>query len=178
MNTRESVARFWLPDGPELGHRRVVVMRKVVLDDGSNAPRLGPRSGASQTPLLSNRAGLRSRRPPRYMELLERLELTGAAAKVKTDAESLAAQVRDALGEAGINSEPLGLLARCHLGRPFEVHTLDLAGEIVRHYEAGQALPGPFERGRRLALHPDYICIEVYADCLICIKKDGQAVRI
>src|SRR5262249_34358958 len=52
------------------------------------------------------------------------------------------------------SAQPLGLVAECSLGPPYEVHTLDMVGQIVEHYARGQAMPPFFERARRLAAHP------------------------
>lgn len=73
---------------------------------------------------------------------------------------------------------PLGCVAICHLGSPFEIHVLDLVGRIVEHYQVNQPLPVPFERARPLALHDAYLAIEVYSDRLVCVRADGTAVEI
>jgi len=68
---------------------------------------------------------------------------------------------------------PLGLVARCHLGSPYEVHVLDMTGHIIEHYYSLQAMPQPFERARTLALHDAYAAIEVYSDRMVCVRPDG-----
>jgi hypothetical protein len=113
------------------------------------------------------------RRSPQYLQCLARPD---AAEVNELDAtkiiESITAEF--GLGEA----VPLGCLAECYLGPPFQVHVLDLAGGIVEHYHGSQALPLPFERARRLALHESYVAIEVYTDHLVCLRADGTAVEI
>lgn len=90
----------------------------------------------------------------------------------------LIAEIRAELGEAGLPDLPTGLVAECFLGPPFRVHTLDLMGEIVTHYEVGTPMPAPFEAARSLALHPAYVLVEVYADHMVAIRADGTATRI
>ncbi|MGG4095449.1 hypothetical protein [Paenibacillus lautus] len=69
---------------------------------------------------------------------------------------------------------PIGIIAKCHLGDPFETHILDRALEIVEHYKFGQVLPSGMEKGRALALHPSYDYIEVYSDSLCAVSKNGN----
>ncbi|HTW84275.1 MAG TPA: hypothetical protein VMD91_09430 [Candidatus Sulfotelmatobacter sp.] len=76
--------------------------------------------------------------------------------------------------ELALASFPRGIVARCYLGEPYEVHTLDLVlGQIITHYKRGQGLPDGLERARSLALHPDYAFVEVYADELRPVRADG-----
>lgn len=92
------------------------------------------------------------------------------------DVSTLVAAIEKEFGVA--EGAPIGLVAECYLGAPYEVHVLDLAGEIVEHYHASQPLPTPFERARRLSLHKAYVAIEVYRDRLACLHADGTAVVI
>lgn len=72
----------------------------------------------------------------------------------------------------------LGIVARCNLGRPFEVHTLDLKGQIVRHYKSIELLPPQLERARSLALHSAYAFVEVYTDRLVAVSSAGDTAVI
>jgi len=73
---------------------------------------------------------------------------------------------------------PLGLLAKCYLGPPYEVHTLDLTGGIVKHYMRHEPLPDPYAGARRLAEHPAYLAIEVYLDRYVCMREDGSVTEV
>jgi len=73
---------------------------------------------------------------------------------------------------------PLGIVARCHLGHPYEVHTLDCALDIVEHYKIGQALPGGMERARTLARHPSYVFVEVYLRQVRAVSADGTVTTL
>lgn len=71
-------------------------------------------------------------------------------------------------------SQPVGIVAACHLGQPYEVHTLDLHMEKIVHYRANAKLPANFEKARSLALHPSYAFIEVYPHSVRAIEKSGE----
>jgi hypothetical protein len=115
----------------------------------------------------------RERRSLRFVDALRRLDPgTGRTVEVDELVETLRSEFP--LG----CTVPIGYLARCYLGDPFEVHTLDLAGRIVEHARVGEPLPVLFAPARRLALHPAYLAIEVYPDRLLCIREDGAAVEV
>jgi hypothetical protein len=73
---------------------------------------------------------------------------------------------------------PLGFVGHCYLGPPFEAHTLTVDGQIIEHYQRGQALPGPLEQARSLARTEHYQMIEVYQDRLVCVRADGSVVTV
>jgi hypothetical protein len=112
-------------------------------------------------------------RSSRYLQGLARLD---APDSEELDASEVveAIEAEFGLGEA----VPLGCVAQCYLGPPYEVHILDLAGSIVKHYFGSQPLPPPFERARRLSLHNAYIAIEVYPDRMVCVRADGTTAEI
>jgi len=64
------------------------------------------------------------------------------------------------------------------LGHPYEVHTLDLTGQIIEHFKIGHTLPLTLERARTLALHPSYAFIEVYAKRMVTVSDSGQTAVI
>jgi hypothetical protein len=73
---------------------------------------------------------------------------------------------------------PLGFVGHCYLGPPFEAHTLTVNGQIIEHYQRGQALPGQLEQARSLARTENYLIIEVYQDRLVCVRTDGSVVTV
>lgn len=89
------------------------------------------------------------------------------------------AETRRVVGEQFPDGRlPQGVVSRCFLGPPYEVHILDLGGWIVEHFEVGRAMPPPFESARRLALHPAYEFVEVTEQRLVAVRTDGTAVEI
>jgi hypothetical protein len=76
--------------------------------------------------------------------------------------------------ELGIDQRPMGIVSRCYLGAPYEVHICDLGGGIVEHFETFRGMPPLYERARSLAGHSSYAFIEVYADTLRAVSADGS----
>jgi hypothetical protein len=113
---------------------------------------------------------------PRSRAYLDRLASLDAGV---AEAAEVTAVIEAVEAEFGLAARPpLGLLAQCYLGSPYEVHVLDLADGVVRHYKLGETMDVRFEAARRLALHPAYVAIEVYADRLVCIHVDGRVSEI
>ena len=55
----------------------------------------------------------------------------------------------------------------------WEIHTLDIMGEIIEHYKVGEMLPNGLEKARNVAMRGGYDFIEVYVDCCRAISSDG-----
>jgi uncharacterized protein YrrD len=73
----------------------------------------------------------------------------------------------------------LGIVAKCFLGHPYEVHTLDLSGsQIIKHYKTSELMEADFEKARTVAKHNAYVLIEVYKDKMILIREDGTATKL
>ena len=93
--------------------------------------------------------------------------------------EEMMAKIYEEFGTAQLADLPIGILAKCYLGYPHEVHTLDLnAGQIIQHYKIGESLPEHFEKARTLAKHNAYLFVEVYKDKLILIREDGTSAKL
>ena len=75
--------------------------------------------------------------------------------------------------EIEVQHHPLGIVAKCYLEAPYEVHTLDASGRIIQHYKTFQTLPSLLEPARSLALNPAYLFVEVYTDKMIPVDKSG-----
>lgn len=115
---------------------------------------------------------LRQPRSKAYVEAMTRLDAGGHCCS-RDAIDALIRQIDHEMPEIVIESQPVGILAECYLGNPYEVHTLDRVGKIVTHYKAGEALPSLFERGRALALHPAYAFVEIYTDKLVPVAATG-----
>ncbi|WP_336833566.1 hypothetical protein [Sphingobacterium siyangense] len=128
------------------------------------------------TGFISDRELLK-RRSARYMELI-----SGLDAKTLTDTKGMADlmnAIKEEFGTADIANLPLGILAKCFLGHPHEVHTLDLSGTlIIKHYKISEPLPEDFEKARILAKHNAYVFVEIYRDKIILIREDGTASKL
>ena len=87
--------------------------------------------------------------------------------------------IRHEFGTADIDCLPLGIVSRCFLGEPYEVHVLDLSGtHIVNHYKSNEPMEPYFEKARTIAQHNAYALVEVYKDKIILIREDGSASQL
>ena len=114
-------------------------------------------------------------RSARFLNAVNRLDASGNLAPVEI--QKLVDEIHREFTEKYC-STPIGILSRCYLGPPFEVHTLALDGSIIEHYRAGQEVPGGLERARPLALAAAYLAIEVYTDRTVCVRHDGSVVAM
>lgn len=138
------------------------------------------RARAAPTTTLSEPARLqrlRERRSAAYLQAVAQLD-AGTHVHDRQAMEALKATLEQELGQL-LDSEQLhGIVARCHLGHPYEVHTLQVGGSIIEHFKLGQSLPLMLERARTLAVHPAYAFIEVYANRLVAVMPSGQTAII
>jgi len=120
--------------------------------------------------------GVRTARSRPYVEALSRLDTGTPGADLEKAVADLVEQIRGELGEIELNlpKQLVGIVARCYLGDPYEVHTLDLTHRIVHHYRSSEPLPGLLEQARGLALHPAYAFVEVYENLLVAIRRGGE----
>lgn len=121
---------------------------------------------------------LRKQRSRQYLEAVAALD-AGTHLHDPAAFQAVQQALRQEFPEVELEQFPLlGIVARCNLGRPFEVHTLDLNGQIVRHYKGIELLPPQLERARSLALHPAYAFVEVYTDRLVAVGLNGDTALI
>jgi len=132
----------------------------------------------TKTGLLINPAAielkLRQKRSPEYRRSVISLD-AGSYHRHQDIIDAFIESLRKEFPEIPERFWPLGLAARCHLGEPYEVHIIALAGNIIDHYKIGQSMPANFECVRSLALHPAYEFIEVYEDKSIAVLSDGSS---
>lgn len=153
-------------------------MARILL--GSTPPQLNTTALTTARPSISANlssqvieARLRSKRSKTYIESLQRLDAGGHAHSQEL-LNALLDAIQQELPEISIEHLPVGIVAKCYLGAPHEVHTLDRQGMIIRHYKSFEGLPPLLERARSLALHPGYAFVEVYADKLIAVTQNGD----
>jgi hypothetical protein len=79
-----------------------------------------------------------NRRTGAYVDALRALDAAGAVGSV--DPTALIEQARREFTDAN-NSSPVGIVGKCYLGPPYEVHTLALDDSIIEHYKTGHPLP-------------------------------------
>ena len=118
---------------------------------------------------------LRKPRSKEYMDAIHKLDAGGRVYN-RNKVNSMIAAIQQEFPElelAGI-SMMVGIVSKCYLGAPYEVHSLDISGAIIEHYKAFQKMPDGLEKARGLALHGGYDFIEVYTDCCRAISPNGQ----
>lgn len=116
---------------------------------------------------------LRKPRSRQYMDALHRLDAGGHVHNQEKVNEILNT-IRNEFPEVQIQGVLLGYVSQCYLGKPYEVHTLDITGGIIEHYKMGAPLPNGMEKARSIALRGGYDFIEVYVDCCRAISANGS----
>ncbi|GAA0742246.1 hypothetical protein [Clostridium oceanicum] len=116
---------------------------------------------------------LRNKRSNEYMEAIKRLDV-GGCEQCKKQFDECVEEIKNEFKDIPQANLFVGLVAKCYLGEPYEVHTLDMTGNIINHYKTSESMEPLFERARSLALHGNYEYIEVYTDCLCAVKRDGS----
>ncbi len=148
--------------------------RSILQSDNIN-----PATGIKQTlatGVISDRDILK-KRSRKYLDCMTSLD-----AKTLTDTkgmDELMRAIQKEFGTAELASQPLGIVAKCFLGHPYEVHTLDLSGsQIIKHYTGAETMEADFEKARNIARHNSYALVEVYKDKLVLIREDGTATKL
>lgn len=116
---------------------------------------------------------LREKRSPQYMNAVKKLDSGGHTCN-KALIDALIEAIRQELPEVTWEQLPAGIIAKCCLGAPYEVHILDISGSIIQHFKSAEPLPPLMERARSLALYGGYEFIEVYQERLRAVKADGS----
>lgn len=116
---------------------------------------------------------LREKRSAAYLDLFNKLD-SGEKVISKAQTQQLIDAVKAEFPELPDSAMPLGIVAACYLGHPYEVHSIDMERCEIRHYRVSEPLPTMLEQARNIALHPSYAYIEVYKDCLRAIDKHGE----
>jgi hypothetical protein len=120
---------------------------------------------------------LRQTRSRAYLAAMAGLD-AGAHHADRAGRAALIEAISNEFPELGIEERPLGIVSKCFLGPPYEVHICDLAGDIIQHFETFRPMPPLYERARALAGHDAYAFIEIYADTLRAVMQDGTVAVI
>ncbi len=116
---------------------------------------------------------LRRPRSKPYMEAMHQLDAGGHVHNADK-VDGIIEVIKNEFPEIELQGILLGFVSVCYLGKPYEVHTLDMTGSIIEHYKTGQPLPGGLEKARSMALRGGYDFIEVYVDCCRAISSSGR----
>lgn len=150
-------------------------MARIILQNNNINIDTGKESTVG-TGFISDRDILK-KRSKKYIDLI-----AGLDSKTLTDTkgmENLMKAIYEEFGTAELTSLPLGIVSKCYLGHPYEVHTLDLSGgQIIKHYRTNEIMEANFEKARTIAKHNAYSMVEVYKDKIILIREDGSATKL
>lgn len=133
-----------------------------------------PAKTESKTDAMQMARLLKKQRSKAYIEAIHKLDAGGHtmnAARCEALLAAIRAEFPDVLDLAGVL---IGIVSKCYLGDSYEVHTLTIAGGIVKHYKRGEPLPEGMERARSLAARGGYEFVEVYTDVCRAISSDGS----
>jgi hypothetical protein len=150
-------------------------MGRIILNDGQ--PSLQTTTTTDKkTGFISDSDWLK-KRSKKYVEFFSKLDQHSL-----TDTKGwneLMGLIKEEFGAAELATLPLGIVSKCFIGHPYEVHILDLGTHhIVQHFKIDEPMPGEFEKARTLAKHNAYALIEVYTDKLILFREDGTAIKL
>lgn len=116
---------------------------------------------------------LRRPRSKQYMDAMKQLDAGGHVHNSKQMKEIMDV-IKNEFPFVEIESILLGYVSKCYLGEPYEVHTIDMMGNIIQHYKRGESLPEGMEKARGLAIHGGYAFVEVYIDSCRAVSKSGE----
>lgn len=120
---------------------------------------------------------LRQKRSTGFIKAMTKLDAGGiTTSQAKID--ELKQTIQNEFPELSPSQLMVGIVAKCYLGNPYVVHTLDLNLDVVKHFERSVPLPGSLERARSLAQHPGYEFVEVYTDELRAVSANGTVAVI
>lgn len=141
--------------------------------------KLDRKSSARSNKLSEQRLSslLSKRRSKEYIQAIVDLDL-GEHIKTQEAVQKVLNAIRVEFPEVTLEDELVGYVAKCYLGEPYEVHTLDMNGEIITHYKQGESLPPELEKGRKLTQNNDYKFVEVYHHMCCAIDAQGNSAVI
>lgn len=120
---------------------------------------------------------LRKPRSKAYCQAMQKLDAGGAHLSPQF-IDEIQKIIMEEFPDILIRGTLIGIVSRCYLGNPYEVHTLDMTGGILHHYQHGEALPEMMEKARGLALHGNYAFVEVYENACRAVSADGSVAVI
>lgn len=116
---------------------------------------------------------LRKKRSESYMKCMKNLD-AGGHVRNQNQVNDIINIIVKEFPEVDLKGILKGIVSKCYLGDSYEVHILDISGQIVEHYKNGEILPNGLERARTIAMRADYAFIEVYEDCCRAVSFNGM----
>ncbi|XKH50516.1 hypothetical protein LG275_13080 [Chryseomicrobium palamuruense] len=116
---------------------------------------------------------LRKKRSNVYVQAMKNVDVHGIHCS-REGLEQLIKMIQSEFPDLNPFQQPVGLVAKCYLGSPYEVHIIDVKHDIMEHFKTDEKMPTVLEKARSIAQHPRYEFIEVYLDKICAITDDGQ----
>jgi hypothetical protein len=120
---------------------------------------------------------LRKKRSSKYVETLKKLD-SGNICLNNASKNELLEALSEEFGEIEPGLWPKGIVAKCYLGDDYEVHTLDVSLQIVKHFKRSESLPQGMDVARNIANNKNYAFIEVYSSILRVVSHEGTVSEI
>lgn len=156
--------------------RRLLMPESQKTDSQLQTISTGPIHQNRRDPLQLKRL-LGKKRSTGYVYAMSRLDIGDPSQRLE-NAEDFIRMIREELPEVSLEEQPIGIVSKCYLGEPYEVHTLDAELAIIEHYKRYEALPAQLEHARTLANNRNYDFVEVYPTFLRAVKSDGTVATI
>lgn len=130
----------------------------------------------------------REKRPQNYINLMKNLDIEGEKIS-ENKLNEIITQLKNLIPEISLDDSFIGVLGKCQLGADYDVHTLSkkiifgidesthqlgYGRMILKHFKVNENLPEGLEKGRSLAVNPNYAFVEIYNDKLIAVQEDGN----
>ena len=120
---------------------------------------------------------LRRPRSKEYMEAMRKLDI-GSHVHSDAQREEIIRILQEEFPEVKLGGILEGIIAKCYIGPEYDVHSINMTGGIIHHFQKNESMPPELAKARALAARGTYEFIEVYHDCLRCVSADGTVAVI
>ena len=120
---------------------------------------------------------LRKPRSREYMEAMIKLDI-GSHTHNDAQRDEIIRILQNEFPEVELGGILEGIIAKCYIGPEYDVHSINISGGIIHHFQKNESMPPELARARALAARGTYEFIEVYHDCCRCVSADGTVAVI
>ena len=120
---------------------------------------------------------LRKPRSKEYMEAIRKLDI-GSHVLGDAQRDEIIRILQEEFPEVQLGGILVGIVAKCYIGPEYDVHSINMSGGIIHHFQKNESMPPELAKARALAARGTYEFIEVYHDCCRCVSADGTVAVI
>jgi hypothetical protein len=120
---------------------------------------------------------LRKPRSKEYMEAMRKLDI-GSHVLGDAQRDEIIRILQEEFPEVQLGGILVGIVAKCYIGPEYDVHSINMSGGIIHHFQKNESMPPELAKARALAARGTYEFIEVYHDCCRCVSADGSVAVI